>query len=339
MSRIWQRLKGLKFSEEFVNMVVPSFITAASLYQGLKHVYGLDRMRSNYEKKDSRGKPVGIDEATEALISQVLRRRNLVPYEEAGLEFFYSDTKGPVCMGALGCRGGAYIGLPFFMAYKSVDDVVKSETLVLRGKTSHDIYQIDWEDPLSLEMANSLVLSEKAKMFLIAREIFNVSTYAPLVNAVAVGASGLMTYSIYRHNFYRARLVGWTGHVFFLSLAALVGGIMYTVITDNYNCWLQGWTNKKAAMLGTEYAEGGVELFESILNLNKITREMMDAADYYNKEGNVNYPWYRNPFLPITLQRDSVRKILDDLRAGVVQPTEYPDKDYDAPRLKRARQL
>lgn len=248
-----------------------------------------------------------IDSHTQSLIERVLQRFALKAEEEVDLQFFTCFASDPLHAGSLKIRFGAIIGLPGTFAYKDVADINKEELLL-------DQMAVDWNSANGETLLKSLVLSDKAKAFAIAREI-NFATFHQIhVETFMRSVFGVLAYScghILNKYFALDRRLKFWARFSLYSLIASAWFVLYVAVKDSYYCWQDNSADRKAAALSKAYAEGGVEYYNKVLSRNKALRALMvtTGPKRYTAYGNVVSTWRRD-HVELTARRDNLQKYL-----------------------------
>jgi len=238
---------------------------------------------------------------------QVLYRVNLSIDNEGRLDIFTSFPPDPVHKGSLQLRSGALIGLPSTFYYQTVGDVERNFILVGQEK-------VDWNSSAGKELQSALVLSDKAKAFVIAREIFHAKSLTVHIDALLQLSCLLSAYysGIWLNNslLLTLRLKPWARFIAF-SMIGVVWLAFYIMISDGSHCWYDNRVDRVAAKLRKIYAEGGVEYYEKVLQRNCALRTLLGSkgAKQFTRYGNVVSLW-RNRSVQLTSRRDNVLKFL-----------------------------
>lgn len=205
------------------------------------------------------------------------------------MSFFMSSSFDPVIYGSTYLKTGSLIGLPYYYNYETADDLPDSiferpsliypeppydrererkyreqlEESIGSGTTTRKVDKIDRYSPEGIDYANSLLLSDNAKRFSIARAIFLADSYRTSINSgllfvsfMIMGSLGqglvIVTKSTERHVMRRAGCY----------LAALVIGagclkITYPMVSSSH----ASKADRRAIKLGPDYEEGAEEYF------------------------------------------------------------------------------
>lgn len=177
----------------------------------------------------------------------------------------------------------------------------KSDADLLNLKV-HRKEKIDWLSEGD-ELLQSLILSENAQKFAIAREVFACSSQDFVIEPVVLACSILLP----------ARLVqksNKSGKAFklplmkraaFYAVLYCVSFIIFKCLNDVNRHGTERECDEKAGSLGPEYLEGGIEFYEKTRSKNKALRQLMgsDGERYYNTEGEESHFIFL-PHLPVS---------------------------------------
>lgn len=187
---------------------------------------------------------------------------------------------------------------------------------------------MNWFTEEGQDLLESLVLSDKAKSFAIAREIHFLKSYyvytealfkAGFVVLATTAGWGMDRLSRSRQTLSPVtKSLVYTGlaRTFVFTLAVAVTGVFYVLGKDTYNYSLDMWTDKNAANISKDYAEGGVEFYSKTMLRNRSLRELMGPAGtkFYNINGNeveklrVSQPTF-------SARKEQCVKILEELKS------------------------
>lgn len=259
------------------------------------------------------------------VLLQVLHRINLSLDDEERLEFFTTFQKDVVHRGSLQLRTGALIGLPSTFCYRTVDDVECSSVVV--GEKA-----VNWSSLAGEELLNALVLSDKAKAFVIAREIFDVKSFRVHLQTLLQSACLISVYitgGVLNERFLLTlRLKPWARFSVFSFIAA-AWLLIYITLDDALHCRYDNSVDKAAARLRKIYAEGGVEYYDSVLKRNRALRTLLGSRGdkQFTYYGNIVSVW-RNHTVQLTTRRDNLLKYLAEYK-GQEETVVQPDFDQN----------
>jgi len=278
--------------------------------------------------------PQPLSQKNKDLLEQVLFDINLRPQEEVLLEFLVAGSKTKhakldvVHAGSLHCRTGGLITLPETFTFDSVQqvkenvyqiqDFVKAKSYsatnaIFSSDTLLAYLKIDWNSKVGSELADSLVLSDDAKKFLIAREVYYVKSANVYINLMMQCTSAIMTYAAGHFCYFYFRwdliLKQWARRGA-LGLIGCTGLLGYVSLYDWYRRRLDRRVDEDAAKLGQHYALGGVDFYTKQIQRNKAVREVLvdeSGALLYTAKGNPK-PGLRNSSELLTKRLEAMKK-------------------------------
>ncbi len=204
---------------------------------------------------------------------------------------------------------GAIVGIPATINYKTTDDVQRDEILVSGQK-------VDWEGEAGQSLQNSIVLTEKAKRFMIAREIQYTNSNHLYGTATLLTGSCLVAYTTgfyVNRGFQLQRIMKrWARGIVFTAIAGAYG-VLFKVLYDAQQCRRDRKADKKTAAMGVNYLEGGIEYYTKVLNRNMALRKLMgpEGEKLYTIYGNKVSTW-SDPTVQLTARRDLMVKLYRD---------------------------
>lgn len=208
--------------------------------------------------------------------------------------------------GSVHLRFGALIGIPGSFKYRTSEDVVRASMKVNR-------VPVDWQTEAGSKLMSALLLSDNAKKFAYAREVMYVDSNYVFVK---VGLQAGIGFSAYATGFIANRLLNlkavlktWARG----GLYTLIGGswcLVYILIRDMYNFHQDNKVDNRAAKLGKDYAQGGVEYYTKLLLRNQALREFMGSEGpfHYTAYGNQVSTW-RTPTVQLSARRDNLIRL------------------------------
>ncbi|XP_076461933.1 transmembrane protein 177-like [Babylonia areolata] len=306
MSHLREAWRGLQKNMQFVAGVGTVGLGALILYP---HVWGIRRSK-NVLQMYRDGKPEPVDEDSKRLAQQMFDKVLWDAASEAGVELFTAYGQDIIHRGSTFTRQGAIVGIPVNFKYRSVLDVEK-EKITLNNT------HIDWDSATGKQLLDSLVLSEKARQFAIARDLFYVHTFHMYVKAGLMGVSCFSAYwlgAAVNTVYGLSRRLPTASRVVIYSFFAGMGATVYCFASDSYNWFRDRKVDKQAAKLGLEYAEGGVEFYNKQLQRNMALRALLgsEGGKRYTAYGNDIHFW-RSPTMPLTSRRDGLQEIVKSL--------------------------
>lgn len=248
------------------------------------------------------------------------------------IKWFSSASIEPVTLGMTETHFGVLIGVPNHYNYDKLQDLprslleVRKFSLFKSRKNEKAREKIDVQkEPLDCdnceageigELINidpqsengkayleSFVLSEKAKRFSIARELFIGDSYRPLIITTIIMTTTMLSVSISRLavsklGYLQAHL---TQRLPFYSVATSASIWYFYNTIDRTNRYYTQSADTRALNLGESYKEGAVEYLTKTIQRHKALRALFD--DYqgiYDQDGNVIEPMFRSRNVPVT---------------------------------------
>ena len=238
----------------------------------------------------------------------------LEPFCVFGFEVYHA--------GSLKTRPGAIIGIPINYTYESTETVDPTPILV-------DNEPVNWNRDDAKSLLDSLILSDAAQSYGIAREILMSKHNEPMI---AGGLSSFMMSTNYllcrsmnnKFLLFEAPLVVRLVSYAFCSLLSF--GV-WCAQKDFYTCTIEQDTDIHLSQLGEKYQKGGVEFYDKQIKRNVALRSLLGVSgpNKYTVEGNEFYLW-RQPNLPADMRKkyfEDALKGLNDTEANI-EPIPAP---------------
>jgi len=196
-----------------------------------------------------------------------------------------------------GSRWDPHFGIPLYFNFESESDVEAAKDKVVkdiatrrRWYSSKEVEpKIDWDSPAGKELKDSLLLSPSAKKFGLAR-MTQLGDRAHFIYSafsfwIACDVLPVTFYNrlIRKLDQYQQRLQ--RGKIFAASV--LFGSLSWYCIVKLRNDYFERKSEKTAASIGPDYADGAVEYFSKMLKRNRAIRELLgkEGEKLYTKKG------------------------------------------------------
>lgn len=213
------------------------------------------------------------------------------------IKWFSSSTLEPITFGMSELNTGILIGLPNFYNYQKFEDMPDNvfeirqlklfrsphdseleekerEELFTSSKQDNTVplRKIDKNSPEGQDYVNSLLLSDDAKKFSIARELFMGDSYRPLARAAVIMLSFFVAISVGRTSviMLKNRDAHITQRIPGYLLAGLFGYGNDNFLGTAINQYYAKKADERAIALGDSYKEGAAEYFSKRALRNKI---------------------------------------------------------------------
>lgn len=283
------------------------------------HTYGHDKLREQFIARDHLGYPKLLSDDIKNLVLKVyedVKNQYSQPIisnskynNENPIKWFTSATLDPISFGMSEARQGSLIGLPETFSKQSTREI-PDELITLKKirifrksfKPQEDekepdetfkliepwLVKYDRKNPNVNDFLESLILSEKAKKFAIARELFHTDTYRVFIVSLAMFMAPLAALAMSRY-LISSRAALKTNIKRRLPLYATVGFLSianYCFISDMINRSFIFEADKRAISVSEEYKQGGIEYLNKLLDRNIAMKNLFDdAKDSFNDEG------------------------------------------------------
>ncbi|XP_054158823.1 uncharacterized protein LOC128957130 [Oppia nitens] len=248
------------------------------------NTYLLDRQR-NWFQLYIDGQPMPLEENLELL---ALREWNFChigrhyKLMDLMMEFFVCNGSEVITVGDLDSRTGSYIGLPHNFAYRTVDDVKLSEILIggLSAKQLVDANAADHYNsrPAIRQLIESLVLSDNAKRFAIARELHMATNNKLIVDMITIAGSGMLAVGagqqvILKLNIRRRYLLSFG----IRCLSMMLGLAVWFLIRDFLVSSWQKAADESACQQSRDYLDGAVEYYRKLQQRKSALSELNET--------------------------------------------------------------
>ena len=170
----------------------------AAVYHVSTHWFFLDQVKSLYQSYTN-GFRTKVKQEMLELINEVTKHMKLTDEEVASLGIFVSMLSEPTGWGELGRNG--LVGFPDHFLYDSVTEVPLEKMrigMAASGSEQCQLTQGQIDSESGRLFADSLVLSDNAKRFAIAREIERTKMQPFIVHGTIAAALTLLNYNIAR---------------------------------------------------------------------------------------------------------------------------------------------
>jgi len=286
------------FSTAIGRRTVGSVFALASLGVTLikvsPHTYCLRYVRDVYQHH-SRGLPTKISDEIKNLLGEVSDDIGLTGEEKKQVKAFVTTETEPYGWGGLssGKRGyGALLAYPNHFHYNDPVEVPidKMRFGIHATGSSTSLTGSALASDEAKTLCKSLVLSKEAKKFALAREIERTRDNSFIFKSILPGSWLFLTYLIARHankklGLFKAPFRPIHRGIAYISLLPTMT-LSYFVTKDWHERVVQGRTDAAVAGLSVEYAKGGVEYYNKLLQRNVCMRELQPKGKkMYNLHG------------------------------------------------------
>ncbi|XP_045107493.1 transmembrane protein 177-like [Portunus trituberculatus] len=248
----------------------------------LPHTFLIDNVRQ-VTQAYRKGQPISVPDKVTALVEKVMEEMEVEEEVKGQVKMYTTYGFDLFHAGSLRSANGSILGLPSSLKWDGDLDFDGSGVMVNSAP-------VQWNSDAGKALKNSLILSENAKKFAIAREIAGMRTSQAVTQASIPCTGLLVAYCISlginkRLNLYaKPRFL----RLCLYSIASLFGYSAYVLVKDIDSVASDGRGDGEAAAMGRAYIEGGVEFYEKVLQRNIALRELMgdDGRKIYTAKGN-----------------------------------------------------
>ncbi|XP_060815925.1 transmembrane protein 177 [Bombus pascuorum] len=228
--------------------------------------------------------------------------RPMVPEER--IKFFNVHDIEMFHAGTTYSKYGGLVGIPTNFEYNDINHVNN-------GTISIQSASLQWDAEATEEFHKSLVLSENAQKFAIARQILTVATFDSIikgVNLMVDAILGIGAYELLRSKL-KVTKQQRGKNALCMSIAA-IGALILTIRTNSeLDYYREIELNEIMPKLGNEYIQGGLEYYEKLSQKNRALRVLLGhkGTYMYTPVGNQT-TWFIQRKLPISEQIDYFKK-------------------------------
>ena len=230
------------------------------------------------------GFQVTMNRKLQELTREVLEdAEKLTPEEQVRTRFFMAHSDDAFCWGGYHSpTGGVLLGIPHYFAYETASDINLKKYTFGRRSPDPEIDKTAFltNQKLKSEEAkqfiDSMVLSDDAKRFAIAREIERGKTMSYLTDAITAPLLILAGYWFSRTVNKKFMLLKRGAKYRFGQYAVVVSFVVFGRMILQSMSRTRTDTNidKRACMLGINYAKGGVEYYDKQFKRNMAARKL-----------------------------------------------------------------
>ncbi|XP_013786320.1 transmembrane protein 177-like [Limulus polyphemus] len=240
---------------------------------------------------------------------KVLEECKITDREKGLARFFTVFGFDTFHAGSTYTKMGTIIGLPYHFSYNSKEEIDHSKIQVYNNS------EPKWGSTAGQELLDSLILSENAQKFAIAREIHLGTTSYVYVFGGLFSLSTTSAYSLGSalSTKYGIRLARMPIRLTLYTLCGLLGFAIFITLKDNASLYWDKYADEMAAQTGNGYIEGGIEFYQKMLQRNRALRHLMGnyGKKVYTATGN-NEVLFRMSHIPYTSRLDFLHELKAD---------------------------
>ncbi|XP_072397557.1 transmembrane protein 177 [Diabrotica undecimpunctata] len=277
-----------------------SYITAAVFSSGalcasyLPHTLLLGEYKKLVQLYKN-GLAVPLTKEIESRFQKVLEVLEMNPVDRHLYKPFHVCGFDVMSAGSSLSKDGVIIGLPINFSYDNPSTIDRSKMRI-----NHET--IIWETEPAQNLLKSLVLSENAQLYAMAREILYRQTPKPLIDTALNTNLVISTYAISRVLNEKFLFYGRPLPLRFAmySLVGLFNIGLYVMLKDITQVFYEDRVDKELKKKNKIFLEGGKEFYSKLLERNKALRQLLgkEGESLYSVLGNENY-LFRNKHIPL----------------------------------------
>ncbi|XP_015597578.1 transmembrane protein 177 [Cephus cinctus] len=264
------------------------------------------------------GQEVPVSEKLKKQFSEVLSDLKVMKLESKLIKPFMVTGFDLYRMGSTFSRLGSYIGLPINFEYTDPALIETSRILIKQEPVS-------WSQPAAKSLLESLVLSENAQKYGIAREVLRLQTNEVVATSICAPLTIIATYEACKkinnrfnlHQGPRSLRV-----ILYLVTGSFVASLWLTV-KDFITIRIEKDCDQTIAELGPEYVHGGLEFYDKMMKRNMALRTLLgeEGKKVFTVNGNEQF-FIRQKRLPLFIRKEFFEKKLQELEATALQNWE-----------------
>ncbi|ODN05878.1 Transmembrane protein [Orchesella cincta] len=283
------------------------------------HTFFLDKYRDAMQLY-KHGFPTPLSPATLTRCRSVVADLNVKLKTPDSVGFFCVLGMDMFHAGSLKLRGGSIVGVPRHFSYEAQEQIERNDIMV-------ENKPVEWGSDGAQLLKDSLILSERAQKFAIAREIVMTNNHAPYIHG-GLGASAIFAYFCTTRTL-NEKLYGLARpksfRVFMYSLVGSFAFGLWATATDILTKRYERKADERVGGMGIEYAKGGVEFYAKTLERNMALRSLMGpkGEKMFTFYGN-DVEFIRQQHIPYTERKRNLEVIAENLsKVNVAEENPY----------------
>ncbi|XP_022183452.1 transmembrane protein 177-like [Myzus persicae] len=238
-----------------------------------------------FKEANKNNQPVALSESLRKRHDDVIHDLKLTDFKKAFVIPFTAKSIHPINVGCLNTRMGSYIGIPSIYDLNSVDDIsIKNAADLNLQKPYAEL--LNDKSEFGQQFVKSLILSEPAKKYSIARELMLTDNHRIFIKSslssivlMPMYALGSYIYNILPPNPARVRTL-------VLVLLSNIGVLVWFLARTATENFYQKKADEKLCDISEEYIKGGIEYYETLIQRNLALRNILpDGENMYTKQG------------------------------------------------------
>ncbi|XP_076040183.1 transmembrane protein 177 isoform X2 [Oratosquilla oratoria] len=250
------------------------------------------------------GVPVAVPLNIKGLANKVFEDMKMTEVEKKLVKLYSGYGFDMFRGGSTQTKHGAIVGVPANFKYSTIEDFETSGIMLNKDC-------IPWNSAGGLALKKSVILSEEAKKFALAREFHHIKTAEPYIIGFASSLTFLACYSFTSGLNRKLKLYSRPRslRLCLYLLTCSFFGTFWCFMKDFTTCVYEYEADSVIGDLGSEYVRGGLEFYEKIIQRNCSLRLLLgkDGESIYTAYGN-DEVFLRTRHVPFTVRRDYFRQ-------------------------------
>lgn len=229
--------------------------------------------RENLQLCDKHGQPVEMSTELKNIEKEIILKLDWEVNLLANFRLLMSREIEICHRGLINGKGGAIIGIPQTFLCHNVSDISCWDDIC----KCYDI-NVEKSSESAKELGEALILSNKAKKFAIAREIFLAKSYHKFMQPLFMFSSGFLTYTVWYYldkPLKSKALIRNSVHIFGILFMVK----LYLEMMVIYTRRLEHKTDVQACKLEEDYAEGGIEFYNKLIKIQQVVSLLQNEKE------------------------------------------------------------
>lgn len=327
-------------------MVVVTVSTVYPFMQGMGHdiwkKFYVSQSKSGQEETFTKNMRLLIQQTAADLNGKILKRRfrKEIYSNDPKVGWFVSSTLEPVILGQHDSKKGSLVGVPSHFNYEKVEELPDNifgvtkikwfkrkvtsasdqkdreemaDIMKSAGDTSNGAIEIETfnrNTPYGQKFAESMILSDSAKKFALAKQLFLGDCERIWLKSGLILVSlsiGFLMGRIAKIKLRNRHLMERIPAYLISGCFACINTLYTTDMIDNY---YEFWSEKMAASVSAEYKRGAIEYLEKSQTRNiALKMSLKSLAKEYKDNGDRVNPFIRHKFLPLSTRLERIKAI------------------------------
>ncbi|KAF0771530.1 transmembrane protein 177 isoform X1 [Aphis craccivora] len=278
-------MSKFKVTSDFVVNALCTVTIGAGVIEYCSNIVLNDLYVKYFKEANKNNKPVALSESLRKQYDNVIHDLKLTEFKKAFVTPFTAKGIDPINVGCLNTRMGSYIGIPSIYDLNSTDDVsiLNAEDLNLQEQHTK---LINNKSEFGQQFVKSLVLSEPAKKYSIARELILTDNHRILIKSIIPSIVLIPMYALGHVMYYRLSQNPVRVKSLALVLVSNIGVLIWFLIRTSTENFYQKKADEKLCDISEEYIKGGIEYYEILIQRNLALRNILpNGENMYSKEG------------------------------------------------------